>query len=99
MGEITIRQPQATGKKVQVPGCSFYEYDLTTRKITGGRIYFDFAQRGPPPHHAHFGAMNPSSLRIFLNHPPSSRIKRLPLRNPPSGVPRKDSFLQVTLCL
>jgi len=34
---------EATGKKVQDPGCSFYEYDLTTRKITGGRIYFDFA--------------------------------------------------------
>ena len=34
---------QATGKKVQVPGCSFYEYDLVTRKIPAGRIYFDFA--------------------------------------------------------
>ena len=34
---------EATGKKVQVPGCSFYEYDLTTRKIPAGRIYFDFA--------------------------------------------------------
>jgi steroid delta-isomerase-like uncharacterized protein len=33
----------ATGKKVQVPGCSFYEYDLTTKKIPAGRIYFDFA--------------------------------------------------------
>jgi steroid delta-isomerase-like uncharacterized protein len=32
-----------TGKQVQVPGCSFYEYDLGTRKIPGGRIYFDFA--------------------------------------------------------
>lgn len=34
---------EATGKKVQVPGCSFYEYDLGARKITAGRIYFDFA--------------------------------------------------------
>jgi len=34
---------QATGKKVQVPGCSFYEYDLVTRRIPAGRIYFDFA--------------------------------------------------------
>jgi steroid delta-isomerase-like uncharacterized protein len=33
----------ATGKRVQVPGCSFYEYDLGTRKIPAGRIYFDFA--------------------------------------------------------
>jgi steroid delta-isomerase-like uncharacterized protein len=33
----------ATGKKVRVPGCSFYEYDLATRKIPAGRIYFDFA--------------------------------------------------------
>ncbi len=34
---------KATGKKVQVPGCSFYEYDLATRIIPAGRIYFDFA--------------------------------------------------------
>jgi predicted ester cyclase len=34
---------EATGKKVQVPGCSFYEYDLGTRKISAGWIYFDFA--------------------------------------------------------
>ena len=34
---------EATGKKVQVPGCSFYEYDHETRKIPVGRIYFDFA--------------------------------------------------------
>ena len=34
---------EATSKKVQVPGCSFYEYDLGTRKIPAGRIYFDFA--------------------------------------------------------
>jgi steroid delta-isomerase-like uncharacterized protein len=34
---------EATGKKVQVPGCSFYEYDLESRKIPAGRIYFDFA--------------------------------------------------------
>ena len=31
----------ATGKQVQVPGCSFYEYDLATRTIPAGRIYFD----------------------------------------------------------
>jgi steroid delta-isomerase-like uncharacterized protein len=31
----------ATGAQVQVPGCSVYEYDLTRRQITGGRIYFD----------------------------------------------------------
>jgi hypothetical protein len=31
------------GKQVQVPGCSIYEYDLASRTITGGRIYFDFA--------------------------------------------------------
>jgi predicted ester cyclase len=30
-----------TGKPVQVPGCSFYQYDLGKRLITGGRIYFD----------------------------------------------------------
>jgi len=34
---------EATGKRVQVLGCSFYEYDLGTRKIPAGRIYFDFA--------------------------------------------------------
>jgi steroid delta-isomerase-like uncharacterized protein len=34
---------EATGKQVQVPGCSFYEYDLGTKKIPAGRIYFDFA--------------------------------------------------------
>ena len=33
----------ATNKRVRVPGCSFYEYDLGTRKIPAGRIYFDFA--------------------------------------------------------
>ena len=32
-----------TGKAVQVPGCSFYEYDLRTRTIPAGRIYFDVA--------------------------------------------------------
>ena len=31
----------ATGKQVLVPGCSFYEYDLGTRTIPAGRIYFD----------------------------------------------------------
>jgi steroid delta-isomerase-like uncharacterized protein len=34
---------EATGRQVQVPGCSFYEYDLETRTIPAGRIYFDFA--------------------------------------------------------
>lgn len=34
---------EATRKRVHVPGCSFYEYDLGTRKIPAGRIYFDFA--------------------------------------------------------
>jgi steroid delta-isomerase-like uncharacterized protein len=33
----------ATSKKVSIPGCSFYEYDLGTRRIPAGRIYFDFA--------------------------------------------------------
>jgi steroid delta-isomerase-like uncharacterized protein len=33
----------ATGKQVRVPGCSMYEYDLGTRKITAGRIYFDLS--------------------------------------------------------
>ena len=34
---------EATGKQVQVPGCSLYEYDLATRLIPAGRVYFDFA--------------------------------------------------------
>ena len=34
---------EATGRNVSVPGCSFYEYDLTSRRIPAGRIYFDFA--------------------------------------------------------
>ena len=34
---------EATGKQVRVLGSSFYEYDLGTRKIPAGRIYFDFA--------------------------------------------------------
>jgi steroid delta-isomerase-like uncharacterized protein len=34
---------EATGRHVQVPGCSFYEYELATRTITGGRIYFDLS--------------------------------------------------------
>ena len=34
---------EATGKQVQVPGCSFYEYDLATRMIPAGRSYFDVA--------------------------------------------------------
>lgn len=37
----TFANIEATGKQVQVPGCSFYEYDLGTRKIPAGRIYFD----------------------------------------------------------
>ena len=34
---------EATGKRVLVSGCSFYEYDITARVIPAGRIYFDFA--------------------------------------------------------
>ena len=34
---------EATGRKVHVPGCSFYEYNLGTKKIPAGRIYFDLA--------------------------------------------------------
>jgi predicted ester cyclase len=34
---------EPTGRKVQVPGCSFYEHSLSTRTIPAGRIYFDFA--------------------------------------------------------
>jgi steroid delta-isomerase-like uncharacterized protein len=34
---------EAKGKSVQVPGCSFYEYDLGMKKITAGRIYFDLS--------------------------------------------------------
>ena len=34
---------EATGKQVQVPGCSFYEYDLATRMIPAARLYFDVA--------------------------------------------------------
>jgi len=32
---------EASGRTVQVPGCSLYEYNLETRKIPAGRIYFD----------------------------------------------------------
>ena len=32
-----------SGKRVQVLGCSFYQYDLGAQKIPAGRIYFDFA--------------------------------------------------------
>ncbi len=32
---------EPTGKRVQIPGCSFYEHDLGARKIRAGRIYFD----------------------------------------------------------
>ena len=31
----------ATGARVQVPGCSVYEFDAANRTITAGRIYFD----------------------------------------------------------
>jgi predicted ester cyclase len=31
----------ATGARVEVPGCSVYEYDSAERQITAGRIYFD----------------------------------------------------------
>ena len=34
---------EATGKTVQVPGSSVYEYGLESRKIHAGRIYFDLA--------------------------------------------------------
>jgi steroid delta-isomerase-like uncharacterized protein len=37
----TFANIAATGKRVQVPGCSFYEYDLGARTISAGRIYFD----------------------------------------------------------
>src|SRR5579872_229222 len=37
----TFANVEATGKHVQLPGCSFYEYDLVTRTIPAGRIYFD----------------------------------------------------------
>jgi steroid delta-isomerase-like uncharacterized protein len=33
----------ATGARVEVPGCSVYEYDSVNRQITAGRIYFDVA--------------------------------------------------------
>ena len=39
----TFAGVKATDKRVQVPGCSFYEYDLGTRTIPTGRIYFDFS--------------------------------------------------------
>ena len=31
----------ATGARISLPGCGVYHYDSATRKITGGRIYFD----------------------------------------------------------
>ena len=34
---------EATGRTLQVLGCSFYEYNLESRKIHAGRIYFDLA--------------------------------------------------------
>lgn len=39
----TFANNEATGRTVRVPGCSYYEYDLESRKIHAGRIYFDFA--------------------------------------------------------
>jgi len=33
----------ATGIPVKVPGCGVYEFDAVNRKITGARIYFEFA--------------------------------------------------------
>jgi steroid delta-isomerase-like uncharacterized protein len=38
-GEFLGIQP--TGREVDVPGCSFYEHRLDSRRITAGRIYFD----------------------------------------------------------
>ena len=32
----------ATGRKISIPGASFYEHDLEHEVITAGRIYFDF---------------------------------------------------------
>src|SRR3954465_3171124 len=32
---------EATGKQVQLPGCSFYTYDLATKVITVARTCFD----------------------------------------------------------
>jgi len=37
----TFANIEASGRTVKVPGCSFYEYNLETRKIPAGRIYFD----------------------------------------------------------
>jgi steroid delta-isomerase-like uncharacterized protein len=37
----TFANIATTGRQVKVPGCSFYEYDLETRTIPSGRIYFD----------------------------------------------------------
>lgn len=34
---------EATGRIVRLLGCSFYEYNLQTRKIPAGRVYFDLA--------------------------------------------------------
>ncbi len=39
----TFANHEATGRTVRVPGCSFYEYDLNSREIHAGRIYFDLA--------------------------------------------------------
>jgi steroid delta-isomerase-like uncharacterized protein len=32
----------ATGRKISIPGASFYEHDLEQEVITAARIYFDF---------------------------------------------------------
>jgi predicted ester cyclase len=32
----------ASGKKVQVPECSFYEYDLKTKRFRRAGFHFDF---------------------------------------------------------
>jgi steroid delta-isomerase-like uncharacterized protein len=39
----TFANMPTTGKAVQVSGCSFYEYDRRTKRISAGRIYFDLA--------------------------------------------------------
>jgi steroid delta-isomerase-like uncharacterized protein len=39
----TFANMPATGKAVQVSGCSFYEYDRRSNTIPAGRIYFDLA--------------------------------------------------------
>lgn len=43
MHKGTFANVEATGKSVQIFGCSFHEYDLERRKILSGRLYFDLA--------------------------------------------------------